>query len=33
VARAIPPSMERTSGWSVRLPAKPTLASVMTLPS
>src|SRR5215218_8079128 len=32
-ARAIPPSVCRSSGSSVRLPAKLTLASVMTLPS
>jgi hypothetical protein len=29
----MPVSVERTSGSSVRLPAKLTLASVMTLPS
>jgi hypothetical protein len=29
---AIPPSVCRSSGWSVRLPAKLTLASVMVLP-
>jgi hypothetical protein len=33
MARAIPPSVELTSGSSVRLPAKLTLASVMPLPS
>jgi hypothetical protein len=32
LVRAIPPSVERTSGSSVRLPAKLTLASVMVLP-
>jgi hypothetical protein len=31
-ARAIPPSVCRSSGSSVRLPAKLTLASVMVLP-
>jgi hypothetical protein len=29
LARAMPPSVERTSGWSVRLPAKLRAASVM----
>src|SRR5215211_465107 len=33
LARAMPPSVERTSGSSVRLPAKLTLASVMVHPS
>jgi hypothetical protein len=33
VARAIPPAVCRSSGSSVRLPAKLTLASVMALPS
>ena len=33
MARAIPPSVCRSSGSSVRLPAKPTLGSVMLLPS
>jgi hypothetical protein len=32
-ARAMPPSVERTSGSTVRLPAKLTLTSVMLLPS
>jgi hypothetical protein len=32
LARAMPPSVERTSGSSVRLPAKLTAASVMVLP-
>jgi hypothetical protein len=32
MARAIPPSVQRTSGSSVRLPAKLTLASVIVLP-
>src|SRR5918995_3942710 len=31
MARAIPDSVSRTSGWSVRLPAKLNLASVMAL--
>jgi hypothetical protein len=33
LARATPPSVCLSSGASVRLPAKLTLASVMTLPS
>jgi hypothetical protein len=33
MARAILASVERTSGWSVRLPAKLTAASVMVHPS
>jgi len=33
MARVIPASVWRTSGWSVRLPAKLTAASVMVLPS
>jgi hypothetical protein len=33
LARAMPLSVQRTSGWSVRLPAKLTLASVMAHPS
>jgi Phage integrase family len=33
VARTIPPSLWWTSGWSLRLPARLTLASLMLLPS
>jgi hypothetical protein len=33
LARAIPASVCRSSGWSVRLPAKLTAASVMVCPS